>query len=270
MNIADNRRWRRLTIDLETSPFFELHVFDIHTWILYALLLYITRLKLAIWLVSLRSVQAVWTSQKPYWTTNSNLGREWSGTTYSDKNHWQVTDNSPRNHRRFSENFPTFSGNVFGLSQNWASSDNSSVFRKFSNKSPKIFWHIHGGYTIKLLLTKCSFHTENIRTLVFVRTSFIRSVRQNCGLNIALWTSQLVNKTIKSYWHRHVKISHSSRHSNTLSHNFYLTLSQIFALSRRNVFRLVSKISERSFKHTYLLHGKGQPTQFATVKIRSA
>ena len=29
---------------------------------------------------------------------------------------------------------------------------------KFSN---------HGGYTIKLLLTNCSFHTENIRTLAF-------------------------------------------------------------------------------------------------------
>ena len=77
-------------------------------------------------------------------------------------------------------------------------SDISLVFRKLSANSSKYFRQLHGGYTIKLLLINCSFHTENVRTLVFVRNSF-HSVRTSKRRSeyFAVWTSQLVNKSIE-------------------------------------------------------------------------
>ena len=55
------------------------------------------------------------------------------------------------------------------------------------------------GYTIKLLLTNCSFHAENIRTLV-VCTDLIPFGPYGpsilpCGAH-GVWISQLVNKSI--------------------------------------------------------------------------
>ena len=46
------------------------------------------------------------------------------------------------------------------------------VFRELSDNIPKILQVFCYGYTIKILLTNCSFHTENIRILVF-RTDVI-------------------------------------------------------------------------------------------------
>ena len=71
------------------------------------------------------------------------------------------------------------------------------VFRALSNNIPKILREFYCGYIMKFLLTNCSLHTENIRTLVF-RTDLIRSIRtlklrSEC---FAVWTSQLVNKSI--------------------------------------------------------------------------
>ena len=37
----------------------------------------------------------------------------------------------------------------------------------FSDISLEISQQLHGGYTLKLLLTNCSFHTENTWTFVF-------------------------------------------------------------------------------------------------------
>ena len=37
----------------------------------------------------------------------------------------------------------------------------------FSDISLEIFKQLHGGYTVKLLLTNCLFHTENSWTFVF-------------------------------------------------------------------------------------------------------
>ena len=42
-----------------------------------------------------------------------------------------------------------------------------SVYRKFSDSFPTIFPQVCGGYTIKILLTNCSFYTENIWTLAY-------------------------------------------------------------------------------------------------------
>ena len=42
-----------------------------------------------------------------------------------------------------------------------------STFGTFTDNVPKTFREIYHGYEIKLLLTNCSFHIENIRTLVF-------------------------------------------------------------------------------------------------------
>ena len=74
--------------------------------------------------------------------------RELSGT-YSNKNHRQFAANLLRTHQRFSGKYFNFCDNVFvWLSQNWASSNISSVFQNFSDNSPKISRELHGRYTI--------------------------------------------------------------------------------------------------------------------------
>ena len=40
------------------------------------------------------------------------------------------------------------------------------VFQELSDNIPKILREFYCGYTINFLSTNCSFHTENIRTLV--------------------------------------------------------------------------------------------------------
>ena len=71
------------------------------------------------------------------------------------------------------------------------------TFREFSETFQTTFRRFYCGFTMKLLLTNCQSHTEDIRTLVFVRTS-VHSVRtlKLRSENFALWTSQLVNKSI--------------------------------------------------------------------------
>ena len=69
---------------------------------------------------------------------------------------------------------------------------------KYIDNSLKIFPQLHGGYTIKLLLTNCSFQLRKIfKPQFFVRASF-HSVRTSKLRSeyFAVWTSQLVNKSI--------------------------------------------------------------------------
>ena len=94
--------------------------------------------------------------------------------------------------------FVKFSGEVFCLILTKMGFEWYFItFQKFSNHFPKIFWQVHGGYTIKHSLTFCSFHTENFWTLVFVRTSF-HSVRTSELRSdyFEVWTSRLINKSI--------------------------------------------------------------------------
>ena len=78
------------------------------------------------------------------------------------KIHWELTETFRK--------FVTFFVVMFldWFLQKWVIDDISSVFRKYSDNVPKIFRQPYGGYTIKLLLTNCLFHTGNIRTLLFL------------------------------------------------------------------------------------------------------
>ena len=113
--------------------------------------------------------------------------------------HIRFTASLPITCRELTEDFPRFfqifSRKVFRFVSHkiWP----RMIFHQFFDTSPKPFRQLHGGYTIKLLLTNCSFHTENIRTLAFVRTSFhlVRTSKLQFEY-FAVWTSHLVDKSI--------------------------------------------------------------------------
>ena len=68
----------------------------------------------------------------------------------------------------------------------------------FSDISLEIFKQLHGGYTVKLLLTNCLFHTENTWTFVFcIDLLHLVHIPKLLFENFAIWTSQLVKKSIK-------------------------------------------------------------------------
>ena len=68
----------------------------------------------------------------------------------------------------------------------------------FSDISLEVFQQLHGGYTEKLLLTNCSFHTENTWTSFFVWTLFhLVHMSKLQFETFPVWTSQLVNKSTK-------------------------------------------------------------------------
>ena len=64
-------------------------------------------------------------------------------------------------------------------------------FQKFSDNFPKIYGQAHNDCTIKVLSTNCSFHTENIRTLVFCTDliSFGGDVKTEVQY-VSVWTLQ--------------------------------------------------------------------------------
>ena len=94
-----------------------------------------------------------------------SVGREWL-STYFDK---QFADNSPKTHQRFFENFQISEVMfLFDFHKNWASSDISSAFRKFS-----------GNFTVAIQLF-----------IPYGRCSELSSF--NCKY-FAVWTSQLVS-----------------------------------------------------------------------------
>ena len=152
-------------------------------------------LQLTVWLVNPRSFQSCMDLPKVVWTSNSvtikslcvlkdkfarSEGRELSVILIQIRItdnltiiYWDLTEEIPKKY------FAFFVIMFFvWFSQNWASSNISSVFRN-------IFRQLHGGYTIKLSSTNCSIHMENIRTLVFLYgPHFIQSVIRNCGPNI--------------------------------------------------------------------------------------
>ena len=82
-----------------------------------------------------------------------------------------VEQKSPTICREFSRNFMEKS--VVGFSSDFHRNGLYYVFQKFSesfqelsDNITKILQEFYCGHTIKLLLTNCSSHTENVRTLV--------------------------------------------------------------------------------------------------------
>ena len=75
--------------------------------------------------------------------------------------HLKFTSNLPITYREFTEDFPktsqTFSRDVFLFDSDEIGP--RVIFHQFSDTSRKRFQQLHGGYTIKPLLTNCSLHT---------------------------------------------------------------------------------------------------------------
>ena len=79
----------------------------------------------------------------------------------------RFTTSLPITYRELNEDFlkffQVFSRNVFDSHKIGP----RVIFHQFSDTFPKLFQQLHSGYTLKPLLTNCSFHAENMQTLVF-------------------------------------------------------------------------------------------------------
>ena len=110
-----------------------------------------------------------------------------------------------------SKNHHQFTVKIFVVRYLWLDFRSNGLYLMFHRFSKllrevsdirKILREFYCGCTIKLLSTNCSFHTENNQTFVF-RTDLFHSVRtlKLRSEYFAVWTSQLVNKSIVLKYH---------------------------------------------------------------------
>ena len=113
-----------------------------------------------------------------------SVRRELSGT-YFNENHLQFAknilrppDDFPKIYKILWECF-LFDPHKYRLWMKF-----SEFYKNFPTTCRELFKQVHGSYVVKLLWTNCSFHTENIRTLIVLyRPHFSRSLRQDCSPN---------------------------------------------------------------------------------------